>query len=358
MVLGVAGLVVVSSRRKSVAVPAPVALTKPPQSLPRLPAPRLRESTAPDPEPIPQESRIRKLLNGEELAEIRLADLEGYLAANRRNSSSLLAAFRLTGDRELLREAAERFPNDPRVAWESWFRTQDPAEKLKWFGVWAQAEPNNSLASYLAAASLMKEGKTDTAVEQLQAAAGKTEFSYFARESIVDCEEAYKAAGYSDAEAKMAATMGLLLPHLAELKRMSQGMADLASAYRQAGDDSSAQAVLNIGFQLVQRISSDKSWMIEDLVGLAIENNLLKVMDPASPSGVPGKTVQDLMAELASRRDTLKAAGKDSEGMLKQLSDADLAAFCDRLKLFGERQANAWLREKFGPVGGPAAGGQ
>src|SRR5262245_1567186 len=152
---------------------------------PRLPAPRIRESSQTELETPPQESKIAKMLKGDGFAEVKLEQLEGYLSSNHRSVASLLAAFRLTGDRELLREAAEKFPADRRVAYESWFRTKDKAERQKWLVTWEKYDSNNSLASYLAAANLFKAGDTDAAIQKLEAAMNKTEFTYFPRESVV-----------------------------------------------------------------------------------------------------------------------------------------------------------------------------
>jgi len=43
----------------------------------------------------------------------------------------------------------------------------------------------------------------DAALGKLAEAPGKSDFSYFARETVLSWEEAYKAAGYSEAEAKV-----------------------------------------------------------------------------------------------------------------------------------------------------------
>jgi hypothetical protein len=101
----------------------PPKFTPSPASPPRLklPAPAISLIHQAEADATPQPSRIKKLLNGEELPEIRAEQLDGYLAANHRNAASLLAALRLTGNRAFLNEAAEQAPNDPRVAYESGF---------------------------------------------------------------------------------------------------------------------------------------------------------------------------------------------------------------------------------------------
>jgi hypothetical protein len=103
--------------------------------------------------------------------------------------------------------------------------------------------------------------------------------------------------------------------------------------------------------QLANRIGDGPSFMIEDLVGIASQRLLMKGMDPASPSPVEGKTVQQLSDELTARREALKAAAKQHEAFIEQVSEDDLARYCDRLKFMGEAQAMKWLVDKYQPSG-------
>ena len=60
-------------------------------------------------------SRFARLLNGEEVDPPTREQVEPYLAANKRSAESLLGAFYVTKDPELLEEALNTYPNDPRV---------------------------------------------------------------------------------------------------------------------------------------------------------------------------------------------------------------------------------------------------
>ena len=73
------------SRRKAV---MPLTLPSPPASPPRpkLPAPAIPLIHQAEAGATPQPSLIKKLLNGEELPEIRPEQLEDYLAANHRET--------------------------------------------------------------------------------------------------------------------------------------------------------------------------------------------------------------------------------------------------------------------------------
>jgi hypothetical protein len=68
----------------------------------------------------PANAFARLLNNDGKPPELSRAQIEAYLAANRRSAESLLAAFRLTGDRALLQEASEKYPNDAHVNYAAW----------------------------------------------------------------------------------------------------------------------------------------------------------------------------------------------------------------------------------------------
>ena len=88
--------------------------------------------------------------------------------------SSLLAAYRASGDRGLLEEAMKSYPTDPKVAFEAVF-TEDtsPEQRRQWLNTFEQMAPDNALANYLSARDYFKAGQTDQAVQELTSAAGK-----------------------------------------------------------------------------------------------------------------------------------------------------------------------------------------
>src|SRR4029079_2212544 len=151
--------------------------------------------------------------------------------------------------------------------------------------------PQNGLADYLSAADHFKAGRTDQAVQDLIAAARTAQFHDYTLERVQDDEEAYRAASYSVAEAKMIPASQLLLPQLAQMKELSQNLNELAKSYRQAGDEPSAQAALQIAAGLGQRYSivSAGEPEISQLVGIVMERIALNGMDPNSAYGTDGR---------------------------------------------------------------------
>jgi hypothetical protein len=273
-----------------------------------------------------------------------------YLEANRRNAASLLAAYRTTGDATLLQEAKQRFPNDPQVAFEAAFnRDATPDDRKQWLDAFKKSDPGNSFPNYLAARDLFKAGKTEQAVQELIAASAKTTFQDYTMERGQDDEEAYLAAGYSVAEAKTIPARQLLLPQLAELKGVNQHMVELAASYHQSGDETSAQAVLQMAAALGGRYSAGSAGEAEvsQLVGMWTERNALKAMDPNSPYG-DGLTVQQRIDQLEQQRGEIKQLNAQLEPILEKMSDQDWISYKDRWRTFGEEAAVRWVVAKYG----------
>ncbi len=276
--------------------------------------------------------------------------VEPYLQANRRNAASLLAAYRVTGDAALLAEAMGQYPNDPQVAFEAAFKKDaSPEERHQWLEALKKSDAGNSLPNYLLALDYFKSGQADQAVQELVAASGKQQFQDYTLDRMQDDEEAYLAAGYSVAEAKTIPGSQLLLPQLKQLKDVGLSLVDLAKSYRQSGDEASAQAALQMAANLGQRYKdtpgeTEVSW----LVGMAVERIALSAMDPSSPYGSDGQTVQDRLNQLAQKNAEMKELNAQLEPLLPNLSKQDWISYKDRWRVFGEESAIRWVVNKYG----------
>lgn len=314
---------------------------------PQLPAPRMQVAALPA-ENLQPTNLYARLKDSE--SKLTGRQVEAYLEANRRNASSLLAAYRTTGDPALLAEAMQKYPDDPQVAFEAAFRRDAPPEqRQEWLNVLKKSAPENALGNYLSALDYFKSGQSDRAVEELIAASGKQQFQDYSLARGQDNEEAYLAAGHSPAEAKWLASSGLVLPQLAELKQLSGVMIDLAKSYQQGGDSASAQAALDMAVNLGQRFNgSPGEPLISRLVGLAIERNAFSAMDPNSPYGGSGQTIQGRVNELAGQSAALKGLGQQFDSVGERMTDADWIHYIDRWRSFGEVAAAQWVLGKYG----------
>lgn len=272
---------------------------------------------------------------------------EAFVTENNRSATSLLGAYRTTGSPTYLQEAMQRFPDDPQVAFEAAFRKDaSPEEKRGWLEALKKATPNNPLGNYLSAIDYFNAGQADLAVADLAAASGKTHFNDYYLDLRQTDEEAYRAAGYSEAEARAAAGFGAPPPDLPALRQLAIKMRDLADSYRQSGDDSSAQAtlqiMLNLGAQLDGR-SSVVSIPLMRAHGLAIDRLALQ----AGASGPETQAVNDQIDSINVEVGAIKNESTALDAMAGRVTPQDMINFLDRARLFGDEAAFAWLKQKY-----------
>src|ERR1017187_3174377 len=319
---------------------------------PRLPAPPMQVTNPPSAlatEELQPTNRIAQLID--KPSKLTAEQVESYLKANRRNAASLLAAYRTTGNPALLEEAMQQYPNDPQVDFEAVFKKDaSPDQRRQWLDAFKQSAPDNALANYLSALDYFKAGQTDQAVQELIAASDKPQFQDYSMNFVQNDEEAYLAAGYSEAEAAAMAHAGLEpFPQLQPLRQVGYDLVDLANSYRQVGDEESAQAALQMGLNLGQRFD-DSTWqhLLENEVGIAIQRSVLGAMDPNSSYGSTGQTVQDYFDTIVRQQKAFGTLGEHANGLLQTVSDQDVINYFNRVKLFGELPADQWLVNKYG----------
>ena len=320
--------------------------------VPRLPAPAIQASGPPAAMPVELlQSANLYALTTNKTAKLAAEQVGPYLEANRRSAASLLAAFRTTEDPALLEEAMRKYPEDPRVDFEAAIKKDaSSAERRQWLDTFKQSAPDNALANYLSALDHFKSGRTDQAVEDLVAASAKPRFQDYSSDRIQDDEEAYRAAGYTVAEAKVVATSHLLLPQLAQVRDLGRSILDLANSYQQAGDEASRQAALQMAVNLGRRYgdASAAELVIAQLVGINVERMALGAMDPSSPYGGNEETVQNRLDQLAQQRAAFRELSNQADPLWQTMTDQDWISYQSRSATFGEEAAMRWLVAKYG----------
>ncbi len=306
----------------------------------------------------PETNLISRLMNGD-FPKLTSEQLETYLSENHRSVESLLGAFRISKDKALLKEAAERFPNDPRVAFAGFFQTDKPEERAQWAANFQKAAPDNALPDYLSALEAFRGKNPEQALQQLALAGAKPTFQDYSLDFMQASEEAYLSAGYKTAESKAISASQLELPQFSQLKEVAVDLTEMAKNYQQNGDPASAQPALQMAIQLGQRLQDASGFhtVIGELVGMAIERMALNSMDPNSVYGDSGQTVQQRIEQLQNNRSAIRSTVQNSEALLENLSEQDLTTYFDREKAFGEESAITWARNRLGMTSPtPAAG--
>jgi RNA polymerase sigma factor (sigma-70 family) len=318
---------------------------------PRLPAPPMQVSTsanvlAGDLQSTNLYSRFK-----DQAPKLTTEQVGAYLEANGRKASTLLAAYRTSGDPALLKEAMEKYPQDPQVAFEAALdKNLSSEEQRQWLNVFEKSAPDNALANYLSAFNDFNSGQVDQGVQELTAAADKG-FDDYTLAWAQDDEEAYLSAGYSAAEAERIADSSLMLSSLSQVKQVGVDLVDLAKAYNQSGDPASAQAAFQMAMNLGQRYAgvSTDPMLISQLVGMAIEKIALTAMDPNNPFGNNGQMVQDQLNQINQNRAAITELVQQATSFLPTMSDQDILNYENRRRAFGEVAALQWVVSKYGP---------
>lgn len=307
-------------------------------------APSPRPKTEPKPaEPMAEEDE------GPSPLAIPREKVDEYLVKHNRSAASLLAGYHALQDTNLLNEAATKFPNDPYVQWAMLTSEGlDDGQRRQWLEASKTSSPNNSLANYLSAAEHFNAGNQDAAIKELLDASGKKQFKDFAMEAMIDEQELYRFAGKSAFEA-MHANGSHSYSQLTKMKVVANGLAEAQAKYIQAGDADSAGALSQIGFGLADRLDSGDSGklLINQLVGAAVENIMLKNLDPNTAyESLGGKTPAERQAEIKLQKAEyrkLVPAFTEAHGVL---SESEWISYSDRMKAYGELEGLRWLHQR------------
>lgn len=292
---------------------------------------------------------LRRLLAGDaDSAEVPREVIQQWLESGHTNAQDLLAARQAGGGVEFLRRALAEFPNDPRVLQAAVALDDGPAARRELLDRFQAHDPDNALADYLSARDHFKAGRAEEALADLAAAGAKRRFDDYTDGAMQSAEDLFLAAGRTPLEATVLGSSGVLLPHLAQLKGLAQDLAALEREYVAAGDPDSAHRLAVMGAQLGQQLSEGEGsrYLINQLVGIAVQKLVLAPLDPATAGDAAPATVGERLARIEARRAELKADGGFVEGWLRGASEPELIGYFNRLKLEGEPAAIAWARQQ------------
>ncbi len=300
-----------------------------------------RKATPPGEEPSPEEL--------EATIHLTRAQAEAFLAKKGRNGTTLLAAFYATEDRSYLEEALKNHSDDPKVVFIGMSRNKDDKERsLQLLERFKQVAPSNSLAFYLSAQNQLAAGKVQEALRDLQTGSQLAAFDNYGLERMRGVEDIYASTGLPPGEAKSQAMQAVELTHLGTLKSLINKVVDVQKQYREVGEQDQANALLQQGLQLAGRLNRQDSGttLIENLVGMAVENILLKPMDPDAV--LPGSDLkvserQQLLKDQKRliREELLPAF----QSYLKSATDEQKAAYLEQVWTTGEQAAMESITE-------------
>jgi RNA polymerase sigma factor (sigma-70 family) len=280
--------------------------------------------------------------------------IEAYLQQNHRSAENLLAAFRVSADRAYLLEAARAFPTNPAVQLAVITQGVLPEQQRAWLDAFKTSAPDNSLPCYFSAQDYLKAKQTDQAMQELGEATRRSRFQAYVTDASQAVEEMYAAAGRSPLEAKYASTCMELKPHLQTLKGLADELLQVRQQYGSQGDTASADGLAYMGWLMGDRLSTgaNNAHVIDQLVGLAIQKKFLGQLDPAGTYEFLGRPVSEALAELDRQRQAIRDTNETIQKVIPTLNATELANYLERLKVYGEPAAWAWLKGRYSTAPG------
>jgi hypothetical protein len=308
------------------------------------PAPRVEVSSTTNPPVVqsPYEQLSEFLDSHHELAR---EEIEAYLQQNKRNAENLLAAYRMSHDQSYLREAATNFPNTPAVQFAIIADKVFPDEQRKWIDAFKTSSPDNALAWYFSALDYFNSKQPDLAIQELAEATHRQSFDTYAAQASQAVEEMCDLAGWPPLAAKAWAPSSESASYLPSLKNLANQMVQTQQQDLTQGDAASANSMASMGMVLGNTLrAGDRP--IAQLVGIAVEKNMLGQLDPAVNYDFVGRPVSEVLAELDRQKQAIRAALNAKDQVLPTLNEAELASYFERKKLYGEVNAVLWLQSK------------
>jgi len=284
-------------------------------------------------------STLKKILDGGEPPKLTAEQLRAFVEREGHSAASLLAAWQLAGDPAWLEEAAQRHPDNPRVALAKLGAIKEiDADAAEWIRRLKQADPGNATGWCYDAMVAFKEGSPAAARAALAEAAQVGRFDAYAKESAAELAKAYRSAGVDGFAADVLGLFGVALPQ-AQLAMNVQ-----REAISQLGgnlDDALVQDMLKLATAV--RGEGEEGFLITKLVGSAMERKMLAELSTLDL--VPGtrKFVLERMSELDSEKKLVQDLVRKTGPLMPALSESELRQYFKRSAVEGELKAMQWL---------------
>jgi hypothetical protein len=286
---------------------------------------------------------LKRMLNGE-IAKLTPEQIKHYVESRGRDALSLIVASFLSGSGDKwMEEAAERFPDDPRVAAGMLIKRGSSSETSEWIARLKEHDPGNSLGYLLAAKSALDGKDLDGAMKELSALES-TRMNDFRETWQSGITEAYRSAGYRGMEAEW---LGMWQVPVAtgEMGRLSAGIAEAMVAAQERGDRATAEALGRSGMKAAELVGGrgDRDLLINQLISVSMERKLLNQLHAFDL--IPGdeRLVVDRLSEMDKRIARIKSVIQSHTELLPTITESELRQFTRRVQVEGELKAMEWL---------------
>jgi hypothetical protein len=285
---------------------------------------------------------IKELLAGK-VPKLNQLEVEAFLKNQGRSTINLLAASRLLNDLSFAREAAKLDPKDPAAQLELALRGETPEEKSAAIAAFRVAAPDNSLGDYLAAHQAFAAGDAGAAGAALIQSLDNPLYTDYTQKIVAGSEQAFLDAGYEPSAAAGAAMFSLTIGQVQTVMNVSENLKQLQDEFIRSADFDAAEPTVIIGLTLGQRIQDQGPYLIDQVVGIAIERKFLQQLDPLTLAGPGGQSAGERLEALDARVLEFRTLGPAFTEKFATADDATQSQYLEKMKSEGELAAMRWL---------------
>jgi hypothetical protein len=285
---------------------------------------------------------IKELLAGK-VPKLNQLEVEAFLKNQGRSTINLLAASRLLNDLSFAREAAKLDPKDPAAQLELALRGETPEEKSAAIAAFRVAAPDNSLGDYLAAHQAFAAGDAGAAGAALIQSLDNPLYTDYTQKIVAGSEQAFLDAGYEPSAAAGAAMFSLTIGQVQTVMNVSENLKQLQDEFIRSADFDAAEPTVIIGLTLGQRIQDQGPYLIDQVVGIAIERKFLQQLDPLTLAGPGGQSAGERLEALDARVLEFRTLGPAFTEKFATADEATQSQYLAKMKTDGELAAMRWL---------------
>ena len=270
-------------------------------------------------------------------------EVEAFLREKGRTAQNLLAASRLLKDLKYVREAAILEPQNPLAQLELALRGETPEEKGAALAAFRKIAPDNSIGDYLAAHQAFQSGDAGSAGSALLQSLDNPAFADYSQQIIDGSEQAYLSAGYEAQAASVSAMFSLTLERSQAMMGVADKLKFLQDEFIRTADFDAAEPTVVIGLTLGQRIQEQGPFLIDQLMGNAIERKFLQQLDPLTAAGPGGQTAAARLEVLDANLLEIKTLSSGFAEAMVTMDDATRSQYLAKMKAEGELAALRWV---------------
>jgi len=270
------------------------------------------------------------------------ATLEAYLEEQNYSAEAMLAVVIISGDQELLVDAARRHPDDPNIQLAVISRGVLLEERREWVERFKESQPDNMLSAIYLAGELLASGEIEAGLAEMQLAAEIDGYKDFALETEEALERAMVDLGQTPLQARVrsAYRWGYFVPVKESLNQLHQ----LA---QQSEDPAQRTAMANVGFALGHRFwhGEAEGAMINMTVGTTQSAQFARMLDQETivpEAGIsPAQFFENDMALIPQRNRLQEGFDRAHE-----LTEPQFMHFAEMMRTHGHLEASNYVLEQ------------